>query len=352
MLTNVISNRSVAQQSIRRKRRRVYEPSALGGKKMTVLITGAGLIGKLTASHLRTQQEDILLIDVNQPHENALDGLNFALCDVTDFAQLDHLVAQHNITSIIHTAALLSTAIRRDPLAGIRVNTMGTATVLEVARRRQLGRVVVASSSTVAYSAFGSLPAMPIPEDFPYRIVSERPASIYAATKIASEHLALVYAGLYNVDVVVLRYGAVLGAWGGVATSVPGQLLNCLLQAGRSGAPARLNDPILLWNGREEFVDARDCAAANVAALRAREPTQRVYNIATGQWFSLDEFIAVVRQCYPSLTIAERKLPEGGFAAFPHLRPAPSDVSAARRELGFSAGYSLADTIAHFAECM
>lgn len=319
---------------------------------MTVLITGAGLIGRLTATQLRMHGDDVLLADVTQPHSSEMAGLNFALCDVTNFAQLDDLVAQHHVTSIVHTAALLSTAIRRDPLAGIRVNVMGTANVLEVARRRQLTRVVSASSSTVAYSAFGSLPAIEIPEDFSYRIVSEGPASIYAATKISGEQLALVYASLYNLDVVILRYGAVLGAGNGAATSVPGQLLNCLLNAGKSGTPARLNDPILLWNGREEFIDARDCAAANVAALRAPSPIQRVYNIATGHWFSLNEFVDVVRQRYPSLTLAECNLPDGGFAAFPYLRPAPSNISAAQRELGFSAAYSLADTVTHFAESL
>ncbi|NPT38255.1 NAD-dependent epimerase/dehydratase family protein [Paraburkholderia xenovorans] len=319
---------------------------------MTVLITGAGMIGRLSAAQLRAQGEDVMLVDVSPRPPEELDGVSLELCDVTDFARLDDLVARHQVTSIVHTAALLSTAIRRDPLAGIRVNTIGTANVLEIARRRGLARVVIASSTTVMYSAFGSLPAAPIPEDFPYRIVSERPASIYAVTKVASEHLALAYASLYDLGVVVLRYGAVLGAGAEAATSVPGKLLSCLLEAGRSGSAARLDDPILLWNGHEEFIDARDCAAANVAALRAPAPTQRVYNIATGQWFSLDEFIEVVRQRYPSLSISELRLPAGGFAAFPHVRPAPSDVSAARRELGFSATHSLADTVAHFAESL
>ncbi|MFM0500780.1 NAD-dependent epimerase/dehydratase family protein [Paraburkholderia caffeinilytica] len=319
---------------------------------MTVLITGAGMIGRLSAAQLRAQGENVVLVDVSPRPPEELAGVSLELCDVTDFARLDDLVARHQVTSIVHTAALLSTAIRHDPLAGIRVNTMGTANVLEIARRRGLARVVIASSTTVMYSAFGSLPATPIPEDFAYRIVSERPASIYAATKVASEHLALAYASLYDLSVVVLRYGAVLGAGAEAATSVPGKLLSCLLEAGRSGSAARLDDPILLWNGREEFIDARDCATANVAALRAPAPTQRVYNIATGQWFSLDEFIEVVRQRYPLLSIAELRLPEGGFAAFPHVRPAPSDVSAARRELGFSAAHSLADTVAHFAESL
>lgn len=319
---------------------------------MTTLITGAGLIGRLTASQLQAQGEPVLLVDVKHPAPQDLGTLPLELCDVTDFNRLSQLADEHGVTAIVHTAALLSTAIRKDPLAGIRVNTIGTANVLELARQRKLGRVVIASSTTVMYSAFASLPATPIVEDFPYRIVSERPASIYAATKIASEHLALAYASLYGVSVVVLRYGAVLGAGGDAVTSVPGRLLTSLLQAGRLDETAHLDDPILLWNGREEFIDARDCAAANLAALRAQAPQQRVYNIATGDWFSVTEFIDVVRQRYPALRVAELRLPEGGFAAFPHVRPAPSDVSAARRELGFHAAHSLADSVGHFSDLL
>jgi UDP-glucose 4-epimerase len=282
-------------------------------------------------------------------HANAL---RVTPCDVTDVARLTELVETHNVTSIVHTAALLSSAIRRDPLAGVRVNTIGTANVLDIARRHGLKRVVLASSTTVTYSAFGTLPAEPIAEDFASHSVSEAPASIYAATKVASEHLALAYANLYGVDAIVLRYGAVLGAGPEAATSVPGRLLGQLLDAGRTGTPARLDDPVLLWNGREEFVDARDCARANVAALHTGTPGQRVFNVASGEWFTVDEFVGVVREQYPALRIEAMHLPEGGFAAFPHRRPAPSDVRAARHSLGFSTQYSLADSISHFAARM
>jgi len=316
---------------------------------MTVLVTGAGLIGRLTAAALHSQGEAVVLADVRVPDEGCDLEVPIVRCDVTDFERLSEVVKAHRVTSIVHTAALLSSAIRRDPLAGVRVNTLGTANVLEVARRHDLARVVVASSTTVAYAAFGTLPATPIPEDFGTHAVSEAPSSIYAATKVASEHLALAYGALYGMSVIVLRYGAVLGAGRDASTSVPGRLLGSLLDAGRREEPARLNDPVLLWNGREEFVDARDCALANVAALRAWAPGQRVFNIATGDWFTVEEFVGVVRERYPALHVAEMQLPAGGFAAFPHIRPAPSDVSAARRYLGFSAQYSLRDSVEHFA---
>jgi UDP-glucose 4-epimerase len=319
---------------------------------MTILVTGAGTIGLETAQLLRARGEAVVLADVRPVPAAALatdPGLVAAVCDVTDRVALERLVESHAIRRIVHTAALLSTAIRQDPVRGVLVNTVGTANVLEVARLHHIERVVVASSSTIGYTTFGARDARPIEENFAYRIVSQRPASIYAATKIASEHLALLYADLYALDVVILRYAAVLNAGPGPATSVPGRLLSRLLESGRSGRAAVLDDPLLVWGGREEFVDARDCARANVHALDAGEPRSRVYNVATGAWHTLAEFCDAVRAIYPGLGVDQKIASSGGFAGFPHLRPAPSDTRAAASELDFQTLYSLGDTIRFYA---
>lgn len=314
----------------------------------TVLVTGAGAIGLETAMRLRARGDRVVVADV-RPVELADTGGDIvaAVCDIVDRAALDRIIESHGVKAIVHTAALLSTAIRKDPPRGVLVNTVGTVNVLEAARSLGIERVVVASSTTVGYAAFGSHDASPIEEDFALRVVSERPASIYAATKLAAEHLSLLYGDLYGLDVVVLRYGAVLSGGAGLTTSVPGRLLALLLAAGANGAPALIDDPLLVWEGNEEFVDARDCAVANVCALDASDPKSRVYNVATGDWCSFEDVCNAVLLVYPALTIDLRVTPKGGFAGFPHLRPSPSDVRAAARELGFRARFRLPETIRH-----
>lgn len=316
---------------------------------MSVLVTGAGVIGTLTARMLADRGEAVVLADIREPAAVPR-GCTFVLCDVTDAPALDALVEAHGVSRIVHTAAMLSTAIRRDPLRGIAVNVMGTAAILDVARRRGLVRVVCASSTTVGYSAFGSLQGDAVPEDIPLRLVSERPGSIYAATKVAGEHLALVYADLYAVDAVVLRYAAVIGGPIDAPTSVPGRLLADLVAAARDGRPIRLDDPLLLWGGGEDFVDARDCARANVAALDAAAPRQRVYNIATGRSVEFADFLAAVRAAWPTLDAAASTVPETGFAGFRHRRPAPTDVRAAAAELGFRCLHDLADSVRYWSD--
>lgn len=321
---------------------------------MTTLITGAGIIGCHTARLLAERGEASLLLDVRPAREAIATIVDHPLVqvaagDVTDFDALLQLLRAHGVRRIVHTAALLSTAIRQDPLAGIRVNVMGTANVLEAARQLQLQRVVLASSTTVGYQTFGEFRGAAFPEDFALRSLAHRPGSIYAATKVADEHLGLLYRDLYGVSVAALRYAAVVSAWNGPGTSVPGKVLSSLLAPARRGETAVVSDPYLVWSGGEEFIDARDCALANVAALEATAPAQGVYQIGLGSLASYDDFVAAVRALYPALQVRLAVQPAGGFAGFPHVRTAASDISAAARELGWVPRYPLAESVRHFA---
>ena len=317
---------------------------------MTTLVLGAGLIGSLTAQQLLAQGDSVVLADLRVPQlaHSGVGRLATLALDVTDFPALMDVVKAHGVTRIVHTAALLSTAIRQDPLLGIRVNIMGTAHVLECARQLSLQRVVLASSTTLAYNTFGQHGPQAMEEDVPMRLLSERPASIYAATKLAGEQLALLYSDLYGVETVSLRYGAVLGGDLERPTSVPGRLIQTLVQAARSGQVCALNDPFLVWGGREEFVDARDCARANVRALQAAQLKQRVYNIASGEWFTLGEFVQAMQREWPQLQVQLPTEPSTGFAGFPHQRPSPSSIEAAQLELGFQTDYTLGDSLAYW----
>lgn len=315
---------------------------------MTTLVTGAGLIGTLTAELLAARGEAVVLLDINAPRAPLAPGVTFLSCDVTDRGRLSAIVGDHVVSAIVHTAAMLSTGIRKDPVRGIEVNIVGTANILEAAREHAIRRVVCASSTTVGYTTFGQHDPKPIKEDLPLHLLSQRPASIYAMTKIANEQLGLLYHDLYGLDVILLRYGAVLGGELENPTSVPGRLLARLVQAGSAGQALVLDDPFLIWSGNEEFVDARDCARANLAALDAVAPVQRVYNIAPGTWYSLEEFVASIRILYPDLSVELPPASGKGFAGFPFLRPGPSDTTAAERELYFHCCYSLADTVTHW----
>jgi UDP-glucose 4-epimerase len=251
------------------------------------------------------------------------------------------LLQQHGITAVVHTAAALSMAIRQTPTLAADVNLGGTVNLLEAARACGVRRFVLASSTTLYYPTFRRPQTSPINEDFAFHAVSERPGSLYAASKLAAEYFTQHYADQFDLSVAILRYSAVLGLWAGPNNSVPGRLLATLLGQGAVNGRVAVTDPLLLWAGGDDFIDARDAAAANLAALDATALPSRVYTIGSGQLATFGDFVAAARKVRPELIFDDPALPDTGFAGFPYQRTQPFDVRCAQAELGFSARHDL-----------
>ncbi len=317
---------------------------------MSTLITGAGLIGCQTAALLAARGESVVLRDLAPQPEHIASVLPLAQVsieagDVSDRASLLALMARHRITQVVHTAAALSMSIRRQPALAADVNFMGTVNLLEAARSLGLRRLVCASSTTVYYPIFHRPHSQPISEDFAFHSVSERPGSLYAASKLAGEFFAQHYAQAYGLSIAVLRYSAVLGLWAGPNHSVPGRLMAELLGQGAGDGPVHLSDPLLMWRGGEDFIDARDVARANLAALDAPALPSCVYTIASGRMARFADFVDAARQLQPGRQIDHAPLPDTGFAGFAHPREVPFDLSRAKAELGFEARHDLMESL-------
>ena len=93
-----------------------------------------------------------------------------------------------------------------NPQAYVQSNLAGHVNMMEVARHREVGHMVYASSSSV----YGGN------DSFPFRVEDrvDQPVSLYAATKKANEQFAHVYHGLYGLKVTGLRFFTVYGPWG------------------------------------------------------------------------------------------------------------------------------------------
>lgn len=316
---------------------------------MTTLITGAGLIGCQTAAILAGRGEPVVLLDLDPVAERIatvvpLKTVRVLAGDIRDRQAIIDLIRAYRIRKVVHTAAALSMSIRREPTLAADVNVVGTINLLEAARTSGLERLVFASSTTVYYPIFRRAHSSPIAEDFVLHSVSERPGSLYAASKLASEFFLQHYADQFSLSIAILRYSAVLGLWAGPNYSVPGRLMAELLGEGSVDRRIEIRDPLLMWSGGEDFIDARDVARANVAALDATGSSARVFNIASGRMSRFTDFVEAARRVSPALNIQYAPIPETGFAGFAYPREVPFDVSLARSALGFEAQHSLDDS--------
>ena len=315
-----------------------------------VLVTGAGLIGSLTARAVEQAGGRAMLLDI-APQEAAIRSLGFRgdilKADVADGGALTLIVRQSGVRSIVQTAVVQSRTLWEHPLLAVSVNIGGALNALEAARACALDRVILAGSSTVMYASFElarSLGLPSLPEDMPSALVSGRQPTLYAAAKAAVEQFAAIYADRFGIDAVVLRYAAVLGHWDG-PLALPSEAVRALVVPALRDKPACLADPLLTWAGIEEFVDARDCAAAALRALQAPQPSQVVFNIAYPEPVTHGNLVDAVRRRFPHLVVRNGCGHERGFAGYPAPRPAMSDVTAAERLLDFRAQRTLQDSV-------
>src|SRR5258708_4664623 len=115
---------------------------------MAILITGAGLVGTLAAGRIISERGEMpIMYDqayslANVAERLPVDKMTLVEGDINDASKLQDVIQRHGITDIIHTAGMLTPAVRQRPLIGVQVNLTGTATVLEIARSTGVRRVV------------------------------------------------------------------------------------------------------------------------------------------------------------------------------------------------------------------
>src|SRR3954453_5870809 len=109
------------------------------------LVTGAyGCIGAWVVRDLLGRGDQVVTFDIGGsahriaqvvPPEHA-ESFVQVQGDVTDLDALERVVADHEITNVIHLAALQVPFCRADPPLGARVNVLGTINVFEAVNRR------------------------------------------------------------------------------------------------------------------------------------------------------------------------------------------------------------------------
>lgn len=313
---------------------------------MVVMVTGAGLVGRHIAAALAGMNKDVVVLDRRAPPVGKLPPTaQFRNGDITDVGFMRQTIRDFGVTEVIHTAALLAVSARERPDLAVTTNILGAVHLLEFAREGLLRRVVLASSGSINQAAYGRAPRSGIVEDFESRVLSEGPVSFYIATKLSMEYFCQLYRQSFDVSAVALRLGAVMGAAGWDDASLIARLGLSVVEAAKAGSILAITDQRLLWENSEEFLDPRDAADGMIAALLADDLPQAVYNIASPQSVSYGEFLAEARGAFPGLVTDVPVQPHGGLINFPHPRSAPTDISAARRDLDFSPRYTLRDSL-------
>ena len=188
---------------------------------MRILITGAsGFIGFHLAWRLLRDGHEVLGVDeMNAYYDPALkEGRESLLrkefpsyrClhfGVEDERRLEEAFGEFRPEVVYHLAA--QAGVRHsieDPGSYVRSNLLGMYSVLERCRHHRVKALVYASSSSV-YGLNSKVP-------YSVEDKTDRPVSLYAATKKAGEEMAYSYSRLYGIPMRGVRFFTVYGSWG------------------------------------------------------------------------------------------------------------------------------------------
>ncbi len=274
---------------------------------------GAGFIGSHVVHALTAAGCEVTVLDRGHPaaHRDPLPaeiaGAPVSAADLRDPAAVDAALA--GVDVVVHQAAMVGLGVDLDDLPEyVGCNDLATAVLLARMARAGVHRLVLAGSMVVygegGYSCARHGRVRPGPrevadlaagrfeppcprcgEPLAPELVGEDaaldPRSVYAATKVAQEHLTAAWARQTGGAVAVLRYHNVYGP--GMPRDTPysgvAAIFRSAVEAGRS--------PRVFEDGgqRRDFVHVRDVAAANLAAVAATGALDgwRAYNVASGR---------------------------------------------------------------------
>jgi UDP-glucose 4-epimerase len=294
-----------------------------------VLITGgAGFIGSHTVDLLLSQGLSVLVLDnlssgrlTSLPMHHP--QLEFVEGDILDYHLLVKLLS--GCDAVLHLAAIASVSQSIDhPIDSFRVNTQGFLHVLQAVRQvnNQI-RIVYASSAAV----YGEAQTLPCRDDVP---LIGLPLSPYAVQKMDCETYAHLYAQLYGLSSLGLRYFNVYGQRQDPLSPYSGVMSRFLAAYQQKTAFTLFGDGLQ----SRDFIEVTDVAWANGQALQSTYTG--VLNIATGQPTTLLDVI----QCLG--TASQIALPiHYAPARAGDIRASYALTEKAKKHLGFCAAVSL-----------
>jgi nucleoside-diphosphate-sugar epimerase len=293
---------------------------------MRALVTGgAGFIGShLVDALVDLGAEVVVLDDLSSgcvEHVNA--AAHLVQADTRDKAAVDKTIRGCNVA--FHQAARRAVLQSiEQPLESDRVNVGGTLTVLMAARDAGVRRVVFGASSSV----YGGSAVMPTPESAP-----PRPRSPYAVTKYAGEQYCRVFAEIYGLETISLRYFNVYGPRQR-PDSRYAAVIPRFIDALASGRPPEVHGDGLQ---SRHFTFVTDAVRANLRAADAPPlHSGGVYNVAGDRAYTLLEVLQILERELGVQVAPVHTAPRTG-----DVRHSLADLASAKRDLGYEPSVAL-----------
>lgn len=310
---------------------------------MRVLVTGgAGYVGSHAAKQLVAGGHDVLIVDnLSEGHRAAIGKLPFVQASLLEPEKLIAAMREHRTEAVMHFAAFAYVGVSvKDPAIYYHNNIVGSLTLLAAMREAKVDRIVFSSSC----ATYGNPQRIPLTEDHP-----QNPISPYGYTKLVIERALADYSHAYGLGYAALRY---FNASGAAADGALGEdhdpethLIPLILQVAlgqRESVDVFGTDyPTPDGTCIRDYIHVDDLATAHVAAIEKLQlGMQLKLNLGTGHGASVQQVVDLCREVtgrpIPTRLVERREGDPPQLVA---------DASAAKRELGWQARYSMREVI-------
>ena len=295
---------------------------------IAVVTGGAGFIGShiadaLTRNGLRVRVIDDLSTGHRENLEEITGDVDFTEGSVADEQLLKKVLDGAEL--VFHEAAIPSVPRSVEhPRQSHVASVDGTFTLLLAARDQKVRRVVYAASS----SAYGDQPTLPKKE-----AMLPDPLSPYAVAKLVGEYYCQVFARVYGLETISLRYFNVFGPRqdpGSQYSGVVSRFISVLLNN---------QQPVIYGDGEQsrDFTFIDNVIDANLRAASVTSGFGSVVNVANGQRITLNQLLEELKAIVGKPEVkADYRDPRVG-----DVRHSLADISRASELLGYQPLVSL-----------
>jgi len=290
---------------------------------MKALVTGgAGFIGSHIVERLLGLGHEVRVVDDFSSGSRANlepmlgQKLEVVEADIRNGWQMKDLAGGCEV--IFHEAAIVSVPYSVEhPQETHDVNLQGTLNVLEAARHAKSRRLVFASSAAI----YGDAPGLPKHEG-----MLPSPIAPYGLEKLTGEHYLSIFARLYGVETVSLRYFNVFGPRQDPKSAYSG-VISVFADRAKRGEPLTIFGDGL---AHRDFVYVEDVVQANLLAAEKPGISGAAFNVARGEKTTLNELASTVGRIVGKDLLIRHDPPRAG-----DITESVADISRAKALLGY-----------------